>query len=612
MKDVDSVVIRFSGDSGDGMQLTGTQFSNTVSRYGADVSTFPDFPSEIRAPQGTIAGVSGFQVNFGSTEILTPGDAPDILVAMNPAALKANCKDLKEGGLILINTDAFDKKNLMKAGYKDNPLEGDDLNNYRPIKVDMTARTLAATKHLGIESRFRARCKNFFALGVTFHMFDLPPDYCISWIEKKFKTSPLIVQANICALNAGREFATTVETLVPKKLVPADITPGHYRQVNGNIATALGLMQAAEASDLKLFLGSYPITPATDILHELSKYKEFEVITFQAEDEIAGICSAIGASFAGALGITTTSGPGLALKGEAIGLATIYEIPLVIVNVQRGGPSTGLPTKTEQSDLNQALYGRNGECPVVVIAASRPSDCFHMAYEAARITLEHMTPVILLTDGLIANGAEPWKIPDFTKEYTKIKTKLVDKECQTGDCKFMPYERDPETLVRKWTVPGMKGYEHRIGGLEKQDVVGSVSHNPLNHQVMTDLRQKKVDLVANNIPLQEVVGEQTGDLLVVSWGGSYGANVTAVKEVQKQGKKVSLAHLRYINPMPKNFHDLLKGFKKILVPELNMGQLKDLLNTKFQCGARGYNKVQGLPFKVSEVIDAINKELGTI
>ncbi|HLE10645.1 MAG: hypothetical protein A2504_12770 [Bdellovibrionales bacterium RIFOXYD12_FULL_39_22] len=612
MKELENVVIRFSGDSGDGMQLTGTQFSTTSALMGNDMSTFPDYPSEIRAPQGTVAGVSGFQVCFGATEVNTPGDEPDVLVAMNPAALKANLADVKRGGTIIVNNDAFSPANLKKAGYESNPLDTNELDNYKVIRIDISNLTTEALKNLDLDLKAKGRCKNFCALGFTYYLFDRDMDSTIKWIESKFGKTPVLKEANILALKAGYNYGgntliTTNRYQVPK----AKIEKGKYRQMQGNAATAWGLMQAAEAAGLKLFLGSYPITPATEILQELAKFKEFGVKTFQAEDEIAGICSAIGASFGGALAATTTSGPGLALKTEAIGLGVIYEIPLVIVNVQRGGPSTGLPTKTEQADLLQSFYGRNGECPTVVVAASRPSDCFEMAYEAARLALEHMTPVILLTDGYIAQGAEPWKIPDIEKEFRPIKTRMVDRKLAPGE-QFLSYQRDPKTLVRPWAIPGMAGYEHRIGGLEKSENFGNVSHDAKNHQRMVELRAEKIARVVDNIPDQEVFGDKSGDLLVVSWGGTYGATYSAVRELRKEGKRVSLMHMKYLNPMPKNVGKILKSYKKILVPELNMGQLQHLLREKFLIETIGYHKVQGQPLKITEVVGLINRELESL
>lgn len=602
---LESVVVRFSGDSGDGMQLTGTQFSNTSASMGNDISTFPDYPSEIRAPQGTIAGVSGFQVHIGATEINTPGDDVDMLVAMNPAALKANLDSVKPSGYVMVNADAFTENNVSKAGYKENPLVTGELDKYRVLKVPVTTQTQAALTELILDTKSKDKCKNFYALGVTYFLYGRSLEPTIKWIEEKFKNKPVVKDANILALKAGRNFAETSEFVVSKYVIPqAKIQPGKYRQVNGNQATAWGLMRASEIAGLDLFLGSYPITPATDILHELAKHKNLPVTTFQAEDEIAGICSAIGGALAGKLAITTTSGPGMALKTEALGLAVTMEIPLVIVNVQRGGPSTGLPTKTEQSDLNQAIFGRNGEAPIVVVAASRPSDCFDMAYEAGRIALEHMTPVILLTDGFIANGAEPWRIPDFSNSFNKIRHHLIDPSaCDPATTKWT--QREKETLARKWIVPGMKGFEYQIGGLEKDIDKGSVSHNPINHQKMSDLREEKLRLVANNIPDQEVLGDLTGDTLVVSWGGTFGAVYMAVKNLQKRGLKVSHMHMKYLHPMPKNVVSILKGFKQVIVPELNNGQLKNILNSKFQVSAVGYNKMQGQPFKISELESAV-------
>ena len=610
MKEVESVVIRFSGDSGDGMQLTGTQFSNTSALMGNDIATFPDFPAEIRAPQGTIAGVSGFQVNIGATHINTPGDEPDVLVAMNPAALKANVGALKKGGTIIVNMDAFDDRNFEKAGFKGNPLDTHEYDAYQIIKAQITTQTMEALKDLTeLDSKSKGRCKNFYALGMTYFIFhrDLVPTE--KFIAQQFAKKPMLIDANVKALRAGYNYAETIEAQVSTyKIPPAKIEAGVYRQINGNTGTAWGLIQASVASGRPLFQGTYPITPASDILHELAKYKHFGVKTFQAEDEIAGCASAIGAAFGGALAITTSSGPGIALKGEAIGLAMMYELPLVIVNVQRGGPSTGLPTKTEQSDLNIALNGRNGESPIIVVAASRPNDCFHMAFEAARLSIEHMTPVMLLTDGYIANGTEPWKLPDLAN-YEKIKTKLVDGN-KGADEKYLPYKRDDQ-LVRTWAIPGTPGYEHRIGGLEKAEDTGNVSYDPNNHEKMVHIRQEKINRVANDIPDQEVVGDKTGDLLVISWGGTFGATYSAVNEVRKSGKKVSLAHIRYINPMPKNLGEIIKGFKKVLVCELNLGQMKDVINARYACNASGYNKVQGLPFKISELVSVINKELET-
>lgn len=606
---LESAVIRFSGDSGDGMQLTGTQFSNTSAVMGNDISTFPDYPSEIRAPQGTIAGVSGFQVHIGASEIITPGDDVDMLVAMNPAALKANLNSLKLGGYILANVDAFNEKSLEKAKYLKNPLEDNSLANYRVIAAPITSQTSETLKDVDIDSKSKERCKNFYALGMTYQFYSRSLETTIKWIEEKFKSKPEIMKANIMALKSGYNYAETLEAFISTYTVPAaKIIPGDYRQIDGNTATAWGFIRAAEMAKLPLFLGSYPITPASDILHELSKHKEFGVRTFQAEDEIAGICSAIGASCAGALGITTSSGPGMALKTEAIGLAISYEIPLVIVNVQRGGPSTGLPTKTEQADLYQAVFGRNGEAPLVVMAAARPNDCFNMAYEASRIALAHMTPVILLTDGYIANGAEPWRLPDLNKEYGPIRHhQIVPENIDRATFKHM--NREETTLARPWVVPGMKGFEYRIGGLEKDIKTGCVSNDPANHEKMCLMRAKKIELVAEDIPLQNIEGSDSGDLLVVSWGGTYGAVSMAVRKLQSEGKKISLMHMKYLNPMPRNVEEILTKFKKVMVAELNLGQLQTILKAKFDISPLGYNKVQGQPFKISELVEAFNKAL---
>lgn len=609
MKTLDHVVIRFSGDSGDGMQLTGTQFTNTSALMGNDVATFPDFPAEIRAPQGTVAGVSGFQVHIGASEIHTPGDEPDVLIAMNPAALKANINSLRKGGTIILNMDSFDDRNYKKAGYESTPLGTPQMETFNVIEANITSQTLEALKDFDLDNKSKARCKNFYALGMTYFMYSRDLEPTKKWIAEKFKKKPELVEANTKALSAGWNFAETIEAAASHYEVPAaKIEPGTYRQISGNVGVAWGMMQAAQAANLGLFLGSYPITPASDILHELSKFKHFNVKTVQCEDEIAGICSAIGAAYGGALATTTSSGPGIALKGEAIGLAMIYEIPLVVINIQRGGPSTGLPTKTEQSDLAQAFYGRNGESPLIIVAASRPNDCFHMAYEASRLALEHMTPVMFLSDGYIANGAEPWKLPDLAN-YAKITPRLVIGEKPEGE-DYLPYKRDEATLARTWAIPGMKGYEHRLGGLEKQDLTGNVSYDPENHEKMCHIRQEKIDKVANFIPEQEIEGENSGDLLVISWGGTYGATHSAVHQLQQQGKKISLVHLRYLNPFPKNLGSIIKNFKKVIIPELNLGQMRDIINAKFECGAVGYNKLQGLPFKISELMEEFNKQLG--
>ncbi|MBF0363498.1 MAG: 2-oxoacid:acceptor oxidoreductase subunit alpha [Oligoflexia bacterium] len=608
MRTIENAIIRFSGDSGDGMQLVGTQFSNTSAAMGNDISTFPDYPSDIRAPVGTVYGVSGFQVNIGSVPVHTPGDEPDILVAMNPAALKVNLDSIKKGGTIIVNSDAFDEANLSKAGYTSNPLNTDLLKPYQVVEAPITKQTLEALKDSPLENKAKLRCKNFYALGIIYFMYGRDLDVTINWLKSTFKKNNDVVEANINVLKAGHNFAETLEASISTfKIEKAKIEPGHYCQINGNAAVAYGLMQAAEAAKLDLFLGSYPITPATDILQELSKYKHLNVKTFQAEDEICAVCSAIGASFAGALAATTTSGPGLALKSEAIGLATMLELPLVIVDVQRGGPSTGLPTKSEQSDLNIAMFGRHGEAPLIVLAAASPKDCFHMAYEAAKLALQHMTPVILLTDGFIANGAEPFKIPE-TNQYAKIETRLVKDKLAEGE-RYLPYKRDPVTLVRPWATPGVAGYEHRVGGLEKLNEVGTVSYDAKNHELMCELRAQKISRVQNYIPLQEIEGEKTGDLLVLSWGGSYGSTYSAVRQLQQEGKRISLAHLRYINPLPKNLEEILGGFRKIIIPELNHGQLRAIINAKFQCNALGFNILQSRPFKIHELVNAFNDHL---
>ena len=594
----EDVVIRFSGDSGDGMQLTGMQFSDTSALFGNDVSTFPDYPAEIRAPQGTVGGVSGFQIHFGNTEVNTPGDFSDVLVAMNPAALKANLKWVKKSGTIIVNVDSFTQANFDKAGYDSNPLEDAHLQDYNIVQARISSLTEETLKDTDLDKKSIMRCKNMFALGMVYYMFDRPLDNTKNFFDKKFAKKPEVANANKKVLEAGYHFAKTIIALPYHKVAPAKIKPGKYRNITGNKATAWGMIAAAEKAGLPLFCGSYPITPATEILQELAARKDLGVKSFQAEDEIAGICTTIGASFAGNLGVTSTSGPGLALKGEAIGLAVMSELPIVIVDVQRGGPSTGLPTKTEQSDLLQALNGRNGECPLVVLAASTPSNCFDYAFHASKIALEHMTPVILLTDGFLANGAEPWRIPTM-KDLPEIKHRIV-KEGEVEN--YLPYKRPDETLARNWAIPGTKGYEHRIGGLEKDGEPGTVCYVPENHQIMTDLRQAKVDKVADYIPEIEVKGDKDADLLVVGWGGTFGHLTTAVRELNKEGKKVALAHFNYICPLPKNTEEVLKKYKKVVVCELNSGQFASYLKTEipmFDC--KQYNKVQGLPFTVAEL-----------
>jgi 2-oxoglutarate ferredoxin oxidoreductase subunit alpha len=593
----EEVVICFSGDSGDGMQLTGTLFSDTAALYGNDLSTFPDYPAEIRAPQGTVSGVSGFQVHLGHSEIETPGDYADVLVAMNPAAVKANAIWLRPGGTIIFDKDNFTEKNIEKAGYIKDPVTEENLESYNVIAAPISSMVKEALKDFGLDAKSVLRTKNMFALGMVYWLFDRKLKYTEQFFEKKFHKKPEIAEANKVALRAGYYYAETIEALNPViKIEPAQIAKGTYRNICGNTATAWGFIAAAEKAGVKLFIGSYPITPATGILEELALRKDLGIKTFQAEDEIAGICSALGASFAGNLAITSTSGPGLALKSEAIGLAVMAELPVVVINVQRGGPSTGLPTKTEQADLMQAIYGRNGECPVVVMAASTPANCFHFAYEAAKIALEHMTPVLLLSDGFLANGTEPWRIPQM-KDLQDIKPPFADK----SETPFIPYKRNSETLTRSWAIPGTPGLEHRIGGLEKT-IKGTVSYIPENHEMMVKLRAEKVAKVAENIPELKVYGEESGDLLVVGWGGSRGYLMTTVRELQTEGKKVSLANFNYINPLPKNVRDVFGKFRKIVVAELNMGQFADYLRIKCQeFNYEQINKIQGLPFTVKEV-----------
>ncbi len=615
-----TVTIRFAGDSGDGMQLTGTQFTRTSAIFGNDISTFPDFPAEIRAPAGTLAGVSGFQVHFGSEELHTPGDEVDTLVAFNPAALKTNVDDVRDGGMVIVNEDSFGATDLKKAHYDSNPLEDGSLDKFRLIKVPATKLTQEALKDSPLGNRDKDRCKNFFALGLISWLYGRPLHAVEEWIDQKFGKNPDVASANRTVLHAGHAYGETCEFFEHTYHVSkAKLPPGRYRRISGNEATAIGFIVAGRLAGKDVFYGSYPITPASDVLHVLSRYKHFDVKTFQAEDEIAAVCSSIGASFAGDLGITGTSGPGLALKGEALGLAVMTELPLVVLNVQRGGPSTGLPTKTEQADLFQAMYGRNGECPMVVIAANSPADCFDTAVEACRIAMQHMVPVNLLTDGYIANGQEPWAIPDpdkmapiVVKHPGPVKTSSGNGNGNgNGDVEpplFKPYLRD-DRLVRPWALPGTEGLQHRIGGLEKADVTGNVNYEPENHEHMIATRQKKVDLIANHIPEQTVMGPEEGDLLVVGWGGTAGALRTAVERVQKQGKSVAHCHIRYLMPFPRNLGDVLKRYKKVLVAELNCGQLRFILRGKFLIDAYGINKVQGKPFLVSELENKINELL---
>ncbi len=604
------VVIKFAGDSGDGMQLTGQQFTNNTALLGIDLATFPDFPAEIRAPIGTLPGVSGFQLRFSSDRVFTPGDLCDVLVAMNAAALKVNLKSIKPGGKIIANIDGFDAKNLRLANYPEgvHPLEDGSLDGYELTKVDVTKLTREALKEfteLGTKERDRA--KNMFVLGLLYWMYNRSLDNTIDFLKEKFGKKDVILQSNIKVLQAGYHYGDTTESFTTRyKVEKAKMSPGVYRSIMGNQALSMGLIAASDKSGLPIFLGTYPITPASDILHELSKHKAFGVRTFQAEDEIAGITSAIGASYGGSLGITTTSGPGMALKTEAMGLAVMLEIPLVIINIQRGGPSTGLPTKTEQSDLLQAYYGRNGECPMPVIASSTPSDCFDVAYEAVRIAVQHMTPVILLSDGYIANGAEPWKFPsaaDLQPITVSFKKGLAE-----GEEKFMPYKRD-EKLVRPWAVPGTPGLEHRIGGLEKQDVTGNVNYEPENHQHMVKTREAKVDKIADYIPLQTLdSGPEKGNVLVLGWGSTYGAIKSAVQELQAEGLAVSHAHIRYLRPFPKNLGDIIRNFEHVLVPEINNGQLIKIIRDQFLVDAKAYNKIMGIPITKGELVTAV-KEL---
>ncbi len=599
---LEAVIIRFVGDSGDGMQLTGTQFSDTSAMFGNDIATFPNYPAEIRAPQGSLYGVSGFQVHIGSVEISTPGDEVDLLVAMNPAGLKTNLHSVKPGHTLIVDADAFSKKNLEKAEYESNPLEDGSLENYRVIEVAMTSLTKEALKDIvGLDNKSITRSKNMFALGMVYWMYDRSTEHTINFFKNKFKTKPLIIEANTKVLNTGFYFAETLE-LIPNAytISPAKMATGTYRIIMGNTATAWGFLAASEKSGLDLFLGSYPITPASDILHELVKHQHFGVKSLQAEDEIAGVTAAIGASFAGDLAITTTSGPGLALKGEAIGLAMIIEMPLVVVNVQRGGPSTGLPTKTEQSDLLQALYGRNGESPVIVIAASTPSNCFDFAYEAAKLSIEHMTPVILLSDGYIASGSAPWKIKSVD-EMPEIKNNIFKRP----DEYWHAYDRDEYTLARKWPIPGTKGLEHRVGGLEKDRISGNVSYIPENHEYMTKIRAEKIKRVQNYIPNLTTEFCDSGELLVIGWGGTYGSLHSAVKHINEEGyDNIGLAHFNYINPLPKNTEEILKKFNKVLVCELNTGQFAKVLRSNFSgLEVLQFNKIQGLPFGNRELTE---------
>jgi 2-oxoglutarate ferredoxin oxidoreductase subunit alpha len=608
VEQLESATVRFAGDSGDGMQLAGTQFTNASAILGNDISTLPDFPAEIRAPAGTLAGVSGFQVHFSSADIHTPGDRLNTLVAMNPAALRTNLRDLEPGGILVVNSDAFSTSDLHKAGYKTNPLEDSSLSGYRVFRIPINSLNREAVAEVKLSPREADRCKNFFALGLVYWLYERPLEPTLRWIREKFAKNAAVLEANTRTLKAGYNYGETTEALpVHYRVPPATIKPGRYRKITGNEALALGLVAASTVASIPLLYASYPITPASDILHQLSEMKRFGVRTIQAEDEIAAIGMAVGASFGGALGVTATSGPGVCLKSEAIGLAVMTELPLLIIDVQRGGPSTGLPTKTEQADLLQAMYGRNGECPVAILAPCSPADCFNLVFEAFRLAVGFMTPVFLLSDGYLANGAEPWLIPQVA-DLPRIVVHHPKQPNGNGEARFLPYKRD-ERLVREWAVPGTPGLEHRIGGLEKEDVTGNVSYDPANHEHMIRTRAQKIANIANEIPLLEVNGPASGDLLVIGWGGTYGAITEAVGRAQRKGQKVAQAHLRYLSPMPRNTADVLRSYKKVLVPELNAGQLRFLLRSQYLVDAQGLNKVQGRPFLVSEIEEKISQLL---
>ena len=610
IEQVDEVVIRFAGDSGDGMQLTGGRFTETTAIVGNDLSTLPDFPAEIRAPAGSLAGVSAFQIKFSSKDIHTPGDKPDVLVAMNPAALKVHQKDIAPGGTIICNANAFTVKNLKFAGYETNPLEDKTLDDYYTLySIEMGKMVSLANEDLEISSKIIDRTKNFFALGLLFWIYDRPMDSTKKWLGVKFAKKPEIVEANIRAMDAGYNYGETTEIFTTRyKVAKADLPAGTYRNVVGNYALSMGLAAAAERSKLGLFYGGYPITPASDILHTLSAWKHLGIKTFQAEDEIAGITSVLGAAFTGDLGITATSGPGIALKGEAMGLAVMAELPIVIINVQRGGPSTGLPTKTEQSDLMQAMYGRNGEAPVPVLASSTPGDCFFAAYEACRIAVKYMTPVILLTDGYLANGSEPWQVPKVA-DLPDFDVSFAD-ESNLADGQFLSYSRDKKTLARPWAIPGTPGLEHRIGGIETEDLTGNVSYDPDNHHYMVETRAKKVEAITNEIGPSEIFGNKSGELLILSWGGTKGACRSATEALKADGRKVSHLHLRWINPFPKDLGEKLIKFKHILIPEINYGQLIKIIRAEFLVDAQGLNQVRGKPISSSDIQDAANKLIG--
>jgi 2-oxoglutarate ferredoxin oxidoreductase subunit alpha len=606
VEELETVTIRFAGDSGDGMQLTGTQFTNTSAMVGNDISTLPDFPAEIRAPAGSLPGVSGFQLNFSSRDIRTPGDQPNVLVAMNPAALKVNLADLEDGGTIIINTDEFNKENLKKANYAVNPLEDDTLKGYRVHRLPITTVNIRALQQAEVKLSRKEmdRCKNFFALGILYWLYDRPMEPTLEWVNAKFKKNPEVARANEVALKTGYNFADTTEVFTTHyRVKKAATAPGKYRKITGNEATAIGFVAASELVGRPLFYGSYPITPASDILHELARHKNFGVKTFQAEDEIAAVCAAIGASFAGHVGLTGTSGPGVALKQEAIGLAVMTELPLVIINVQRGGPSTGLPTKTEQADLFQAVWGRNGECPAIVVAPATPAECFSMAIEAVRLAYRYMTPVFYLSDGYLANGAEPWLVPEI-EDLPKIEVTFA-----TDPASFMPYARDEETLARPYALPGTPGLEHRIGGIEKQHLTGNVNYDPENHHFMVLMRQAKVDRAAQDIPQVEIFGEKSGKVLVLGWGSTYGSITSAVERLQVEGKSVSSAHLRHLNPFPSNLGEVLRSFETVIIPEMNLGQLATMVRAKYLVDAVPFSKVKGRPFQIREIVKKVEEYL---
>lgn len=603
---IEKAVIRFCGDSGDGMQITGSQFTNTAALYGNDLATFPDYPAEIRAPAGTLPGVSGFQIHFSSTDVHTPGDHIDVLVAMNPAALKVNLHDLRPGGLLIVNVDNFKEPDLKKAQMNSNPLEDRSLEAYRVIPVELTRLTRAALKPLGLDTKSMDRCKNFFALGMCYWLYNRSLDNTFKWLDEKFKSKPKLAEANKLSAKAGFAYCEATEQFQERyEIPPAKLEPGLYRNISGNVALALGFVAASQQAGLPLFLGSYPITPASDVLHELSQFKNFGVTTFQAEDEIAAITSAIGAAYAGSLAITTTSGPGMALKMEAIGLAVMTELPIVICDVQRGGPSTGLPTKTEQADLLQSVFGRNSEAPLPVLAAATPGDCFWMAVEACRLAIKYMVPVILLSDGYLANGAEPWRVPSVED------LPPIDVRFQTEPSGFLPYSRDPVTLARPWAIPGTPGLEHRIGGIEKQDGTGNVNYDPFNHEKMVKLRAAKVDGIQQDIPDVVPAGDPDGDLLLVGWGSTFGPITAALQAQRAKGRRIGHVHLRHLNPFPKNLGEVLRRYRRVVVPEMNLGQLLFMLRGKYLVDAVGLNKVQGKPFRQAEIEAKIEEVLGS-